>query len=491
MKQADLHVGYDYAFPTYKPRDSKPMAARVQVISVDGQGRVTIRVVDAGTPPPKNAWNARAVTQNEQRQVATRDIACPWEEWPEHSASIGATLEARAVERRRWLDDMKSGRTDRLAINPERTLPNKYEEEDFDEDEDTEERSALMDAYVETRRPSRYITPDRLQPLLANLPVPVLRDILAVDIRGELGESGTVASTFKRAARLFETTLIASRGRSGHTFGAISRPHQLLGETDVAFVNAVRDNVSATGGDLLIPTVPPLPEWVDKQARAVAPALGWLRLAVGDTGGDHLHSPGCASSYSKSSLLSDHLPWWMVMLERPQHLCGRCGGPDLRDLVPLTGFVAAADVWQDRGRNRIERWQQAAFQRLLSATAAARAQIAEPDVTLTCRIVAALSTDAPGDDGWAAYAFANATQWNQAGRDFEKLTLEEQQTAHALVRDRLATLEAALPPSQRPLPQPEDVDLDGLRRRYAELKDLLRESVPQLERVLFTLPDAI
>lgn len=105
MKQADLRVGSEYAFPTYQPYDAAPLAARVRVLSVDGGGKVTVRVVDAGAKPPKNAWDARPVKRNEQRQVTTRDIACPWEEWADRAASIGAERDARVAEQRAQHDD--------------------------------------------------------------------------------------------------------------------------------------------------------------------------------------------------------------------------------------------------------------------------------------------------------------------------------------------------------------------------------------------------
>lgn len=51
MKQADLRVGNEYALPTYQPYDAAPLAARVRVASIDGQGKVTVLVVDPGPKP--------------------------------------------------------------------------------------------------------------------------------------------------------------------------------------------------------------------------------------------------------------------------------------------------------------------------------------------------------------------------------------------------------------------------------------------------------
>lgn len=361
-----------------------------------------MRVVDAGAKPPKNAWGARPVKRNEQRQVATRDIACPWEEWADRAASIGAEREARVAEQRARHNDYERRRVDRLVVDAGRALPEEYDEDEeyFFAETDAEERTALCEAYVKARRLGPYATLDDLKPLLVDLPVPVLRDILATDAHRRSGAPGTVASTFIRAAELLEVARVASTDQLGDVSGEIPQPGRLLGESDIAFVHAIRESVAASGGELVLPPVPTLPDWVDEEERAVAPVFGWLRLAVGDTSGERLHSPGCASVRSRPVPQTDHMPWWLVMLERPQRLCGRCGGPCVRDLVSLAGFVAAVDVWQDRGRSRIERWQQATLHRLLSATAAARTQTFEPDITLTWRIVATLTENAPAEKGW-------------------------------------------------------------------------------------------
>jgi hypothetical protein len=47
-----------------------------------------------------------------------------------------------------------------------------------------------------------------------------------------------------------------------------------------------------------------------------------------------------------------------------------------------------------------------------------------------------------------------------------------------------------LPASQRPLLLPQAADAEVLRRRYRQLSDALRNTVPQLDRLLFTLPGA-
>ncbi|MGP4019133.1 hypothetical protein [Saccharopolyspora sp. 5N708] len=345
MKQADLRVGNEYAFPTYKPYDAAPLAARVRIVSIDGGGKVTVRVVAPGTKPPQHAWDAQQVKRGEQRQVATRDIVCPWEEWADRAAAIGAEREAEVAERRAWHDDFERRRADRVVVDAERALPEEYDEKFFDTETDAEERVALSREYIKARRLGPYATLEQIQPLLVDLPVPVLRDILAANAHRETGLPGTVASTFVRAAELLETARRAAKDRARGSGGETPQPGSLLGEADIAFVNAARDGIAASGGELLLPPVPTLPDWVDEEERVVAPLFGWLRLAVGDTSGRLLHSPGCSSVRSRPILLTDHVPWWLVMLENPQRLCSRCDGPGVRDLVSLAGFVAAVDVW--------------------------------------------------------------------------------------------------------------------------------------------------
>ncbi|MBE1467430.1 hypothetical protein H4W33_006442 [Kibdelosporangium phytohabitans] len=482
VKQADLSVGSEYAFQTYKPYDAAPVAARVRVISIDGRGKVTVKVSDPGAKVPKDRWGARSVKRNERLQVTTRDIICPWEEWADRAASIGSELAARAAAQRSNWSEHERRRADRVVVDANRMLPDEYDEQHFYEDTDAEERAVLADEYIRTRGLGSFATADKVRPLLVDLPVPVLRDILAADAYQRSGAPGTVAAVFTRAARLLETARITSRD--------VPLPHQLFGEADAAYVNAIRDDVAASGGQLLLPPVPSLPTWVDEEEQAMAPTLGWIRLVIGDTSGQRLHSPGCNTVRSRPAVSAEHAPWWQIMLESPHRLCGVCGGPGARDLLPIAGFVAAVDVWDSRGRDRIERWQQAAFQRLLSATAIARTQVPEPDITLAWRIVSALTENAPAEDGWAAYRLTAATDWNRLEKELEKLTPSQLEAARVLARDRMATLVATLPPSQRPLPLPQSVGVTKLRERYAHLRELLEETVPQLDRLLFTLPGA-
>jgi hypothetical protein len=121
---------------------------------------------------------------------------------------------------------------------------------------------------------------------------------------------------------------------------------------------------------------------------------------------------------------------------------------------------------------------------------AARAQMLEPDITLAWRITAALAENAPDENGWAAYTAVAATYWNRLDEELGKLTPPQVEAARVLARDRLTTMASALPSAERPLPLPRAADLKVLRQRYTQLKERLQEEVPQLDRLLFTLPDA-
>ena len=487
MKLADLDLGSEYAYPTYEPYDAAPIAARIRIVSVDGGGKATVHVLDPGPKPSKHAYGARHVKRNEKLQVNTRHIICLWEEWADRASTIQAEKQARTAAQRARQEAHEQEKADRLAIRADRTLPETYDEKYFHFDTDIEERAALSEAYIPARGLGPYATADEIKPLLVDLPVLVLRDILATDQHGRPGTAGTVAGAYMRAAELLERARITSmRNVRGYE---TPRADTLLGEVDTAFVNAVGEHVSASGGELLLPPVPPLPEWIDEDERAVAEVFGWLRLAIGNTSGRLLHSPGCSSLSSSELLHADHAPWWQVAFQNLR-FCGRCGGPGVRDLVQLAGFTAAADVWHARGRDRIEDWQQAAVQRLLVATAAARAEILEPDITLTWRIVATLAENRPSQEGWDAYALVAATNWNRLNTDFQELPPERQRAAHALAHERLTTLESALPHSQNSAPPPSTADTATLRERYAHLKRLLDDEVPQLDRLLFTLPNA-
>lgn len=311
MRQADLRVGSDYAYPTSEPWDGAPTAARVRIVSVDGGGAVTVQVVDAGAKVSKSAWSARPVKRNQKLQVRTRDIACPWSDWAERAEKIGAEKEARVTAQRAWRDEYERERADRVAVDPGRVLPDEYDDPDVDAETEAKEREALRRAYVRARGFGPHVTIEELTPLLVDLPIPVLRDVLAADAHRRPGDPGTVAAVYVRAAWLLEVARVALKNwPDGGPYGDIPQPGRVFHEADEAFVHAVRNKVADSGGELLLPPVPPMPVWLDERRRTVAPVLGWLRLVVGDTGGQMLHSPACQALRSRRIDESDHRPWW-------------------------------------------------------------------------------------------------------------------------------------------------------------------------------------
>ncbi len=300
---------------------------------------------------------------------------------------------------------------------------------------------------------------DEIAPLVEqDLPAPVARDVLAALHRAGVSAGPGSVGDVARAARFIESCRTAAWKQIG-TASPSPLP-QLLSERDAAFVTAVCEQVAAAGGeDVVLPPVPALPSWLDDEVLERSAAFGWLRAAIGDTDGVLLHDPGCRVIRSRPLSQVDHVPLWRVLIERPDRLCSVCGGPALRDLVPLAGFVAAVDVWHVRGCGPVERWQQVALQRLVATSAEARARLAEPEVTLAARIVGALAADAPGEEGRAAYSLAVPIlkDW------LVELTPAQREEARVLTRDRLTVLEQQLPADQRAVSLPADADADTVR----------------------------
>lgn len=90
MDPRDLHVGRSYAFPTNPGRLAGPAAAaRVQVTEPPRGGRVMVRIVDAG-PRAKYAVSAlKVLVPGAIVEVAVRDLACPWAQWPNGDHDLG------------------------------------------------------------------------------------------------------------------------------------------------------------------------------------------------------------------------------------------------------------------------------------------------------------------------------------------------------------------------------------------------------------------
>jgi hypothetical protein len=490
VKQADLVIGGEYAYETSRPYDGPPTAARVAVVSIDGGGKATVKVLDPGPKPKQSYPPPPEFKRGEKRQVSARGIACRWEDWAQRAAAAAATHKEKLAEQNRrharWQDKL----ADRTRVAPERELPLTYQDDQFTR-RDPEERESLVGAYITAAKLGPLAEGADIAALLAELPTLVVRDVIAAtEVRwsSTAPTAGTVGLAYRRAARLFDLARVAAMRDHGHSVP----PDTQLSEVDVAFLTAVGAHCESAGGQLLPIPVPTLPGWVsaDPERRRLIETFGWLRVAVAETTGDNLHDPGCRTTRSRSFPESDHVPWWQVELESPQRICAVCNGPGIRDLTAFAGFAAAADAWDTRGRTELEPWQLAAALCLVATTAGSRAKIGEPDITLLARIVHVLTPGEPGEEGWHAYWLLRGNDWNPTPGSLATVTAAQLGHAHTLARERLNLVADQLPPSQRPLPLPSDAGVEALRQRYRMIKKML-SNVPQLDRQLFGLPGAV
>lgn len=482
MRQSDIVVDREYAYQTSDPYDGPPTAARVRVTSIRGHARLTAVVIDPGPSP---AFPREPLKRGATVEISTRSVACSWDEWPAHAAKVAEAKANRAADQDATWSQFEESRADRTRVDPARRLPDHYDDEPEDFD-DPDERAILVKEYLARLRHARA-TPDEVAPLFANVPVPVARDIVSA-VRGQAGDEAdpnSVSRVFARTAFLLKQARIAMTSRAAPRLAERSA---LLTEAHVAFVWALHEQIANEGGELRLPYVPRLPDWLDDEPRQRAAAFGWLRLDIGDTSGDHLHSTSCHTIRSQARSDAEHMPLWEVELEHCGNICTVCGGPNVRDLLAYAHFTAAVDVWTARQRPAIERWQRIALLRLVAASAESRANGGEPDVTLAARIVDALSQQPPDYEGWAAYAIAVAKSRYAIEDRLDELTPPAREAARALVRDRLTVLEEQLPAARRPLPLPATVSEDVLRDRYRQHAGV--EDLPQLERLLFGLPRA-
>jgi hypothetical protein len=87
---ADIHVGRHYAYPTNPgPLAGPPAAARVQIIESRRGGRVLVRIVDPGRRAKDVPIPLKVLVPGAIVEVAARDLACPWSQWPEGNHPTG------------------------------------------------------------------------------------------------------------------------------------------------------------------------------------------------------------------------------------------------------------------------------------------------------------------------------------------------------------------------------------------------------------------
>lgn len=484
MKQADLVVGNDYALDTTYARTSTPYAARVTVVDAPARGRVDVEVRELGDKP---SWMSRSPYRKGQTlQVRTAEIVCPWDE---HTARMEARALAEAEVERREAEEREARRPD-----PSRTVASEYEPRySWDPLDDEEGPSRLANMLNASLRPYQAVSSAAAVALLGDLPPDARRDLIAAlprqqeQLGAQQSDATAVGAVFRRAAQLAERSLETWTTRTHFpTPDALFRPY------DAEFLFSIAEFATSRGQEFRLPFVPRLPGWVTADphgptSRMLA-ALGWVRVALADTDGRKLHRLGCPSTHSGSRLPAlrevETLSWWELALNPPSKHCGRCGGPGTMHGAELAHFLAAADVWEATGRARVESWQIAAVGRLLAATST-RMREGEFDVSLSGRVWDALSDGTPGEEGWSGYYVANGLSFKT-----ESLTPEEQSDAVALVVRRLNQLLDVVPGSEDLTTLPGDADATLVAAVYRKVRSRYADRVTELDRVLFSLPDA-
>lgn len=488
VRQADLVIGNDYA------RSSSAgvrYAARVTVVVPPRAGKVTVKVVDPG--PRRSGWGTPEFRKGQKVQVTTASIICPWEE---HSALVEAEdrkqAEAAAEFERREEERLAAERPD-----PDRRVERDYEPEyEWDPLNDREgavELAAVLSPFLSA---FRSVSPAEAVELLGDLPVKVRRDIVAalgdatLQFYGESRvTSAAVRDVFSRSASMIRRVGIP-RG-SGRD---LESPDVLLRAYDAEFFSAITDVAVAQGQVFRPPFVPALPAWLDDElsvpSRSMLAALGWVRVAIADTGGRKLHRLGCSVTRSGNSDRNlrtvETMAWWEVALAPSNSRCGVCGGPAVLHGIEFAHFVAAADAWEARGRETVEAWQVAAVGRLIAATTRTRMREGHFDVTLSSRVWDALSAEAPGHEGWDAYHLVNQMWWATKG-----LSAEQLEHARVLAVRRLNQLLAVLPETQRLIELPAGAGQETVVERYRALSKAHGERIAELDRALFSLKDAM
>ena len=145
MRQADLKVDHEYAFVTYKGYGSLLTVSQVRLSAIDGGGRATVTAIDPGEKP-KYAWGWKPIKRGEKRRVQTRDIYCLWSEWPDRATALRSELAQQEAQRQAQRDEEARRKADRVTLDPNRGLPDQYDEEYVYDDTDAKERAALVKA---------------------------------------------------------------------------------------------------------------------------------------------------------------------------------------------------------------------------------------------------------------------------------------------------------------------------------------------------------
>ena len=420
-------------------------------------------------------------------EVTVRDRQDGRSLWQGPAGPWGAK-DQKPVSRKERRDRQEAAKL--AAPDPGRALPGRYEEDVRqrsgpplempyrDEDPDTPRR--LTGDFRAAVGPGPSFSQPEIIAFFAGLPPLLRRDLLAaLRLLGPAATAsgpgpGSVAVVLRRAALLLEK---ASRA-SEDPCPLFPDPGKVLTKVDAEFLAALAAEAASCGGQVLPPPVPQLPNWVADAD--LLSAFGWLRLAFAPSSGSKWHRPGCDATPETRLGADDHQPWWRVSMASAGRLCAVCGGPGIKHLAEVTQLVAAADVWDARGRDRIEPWQRMSVARLQAATLVDRAAAAEPDITLAARVVAALVADQFGQEGPGACQAIDSDPVEPGADCSEALDAAH---AAALAVRRLNTVSELLPPGQRLDVLPDAASPSALAERLDALCAAV--DLPRLDRLLF------
>lgn len=519
VRTADITIGAIYAHArSYNPHQRYWMeqVSRVRVTGLPGHGKADVVVLDGPTDP--SPW--RETLEPGPATVATREIACTWDE---HEANLAALTRAES-DRQAAAEVAHEARQPRA----DRLLPGRYSHQLTSarhrrRDDDTTYDVAFT-TYAEQRWRVRDDDPGGwIGAALDAIGEPgACRDVVgamqayaeAVN-DGLYHHGGFTAPPLDTLELSCDSALIPVRAASDDEIDAILEADEVpvsvaevladtarwimmgpertlawfraLRDHDRAFVSATVGQADAVGVDVGMPETPPVPHW----ARTDLDGFGWLPLLNGSTSGNRLHDPECNVLRPGRHALERAMTitgWLLAVVQ--QETCGVCGGPVLRVTPEWIAFRAASDVWVARGGGLVELWQRRAVMRFAASCRMQLADRAIPCIGPAGRVYAALIDGMPAQRDQEALAIIGP--WGPSWP--EGTSAADIEAARQRVLRRLRDLHSALPADRRPA-APSDMnaiaagtvnaaDIDSLLRLWwDQLSDVV--AVPNLRRLLF------